>query len=126
MGSVSFRARGGRTGGVPTGDAVNSPESLTRPNTGNTASRTACLSRHYGLAKVNNFSLRERKIMRAQFTMTPKQVSNLQRKLKRERSPNRNTSLITKGFTQEDNKARMSTFERERFADAKQSTLVRK
>ena len=97
-----------------------------RPNTGNTSRAAACLSKHYGLAKVNNFSLRERVIMRSQFTMTPKQVSQLQRTLKRDRSPNRHNSLITKGFNQEDNKAKISNYDRERFAEAKQSTNLRK
>jgi len=47
-----------------------------RPST-SSSHRGVCLSKHYGLARVNNYNLRERKIMRAQFTMTPKQVSNL-------------------------------------------------
>ena len=52
----------------------------------------------------------------------------MQRKLRRDNSPNRNDTLITKGFTHEDLKGtiEVSKIIRDRVADAKQSTLTRK
>ena len=88
---------------------------------------STCLSSKYELAKVNNYSLKEKAIIRSQFVMTPKQVSSMKRRLRKERSPNRNGSLITKGFTEEDARRRVkSSSIRDRFAHSKQSTLVRK
>ena len=61
------------------------------------------ISSSYGLAKAgNNYSLAEKKIIQSQFAMTSKQVSEMQRKLRRETSPNRYDKIITKGFTEED------------------------
>ena len=57
------------------------------------------LSTYYPLSKPNNFTLKERSLMRLKFKMTPKELGVLRKTLKRTDSPNRNNVLMATNIT---------------------------